>query len=79
MLNLDKLRECVDASGYRHKYLAGCIGVSPVKFSYFMNGNRMIDIATYVRLCDVLGEPLEKFVCRPTEPVPATTAARGGA
>ena len=57
-----KIRERVDASGIKYKYIATKLGSSPAKLSLMLSGQRRISIEDFVEICSAIGaSPTEFF------------------
>lgn len=49
-----KLREAVDASGLKQKFIAEQVGISETALSAMLNGNQKIDVDTFFAIAVVL-------------------------
>lgn len=62
----EEIKKYIDDVGIKQKVLAANANMTPHALNTFLNGKRGIDVEEYVRLCDAMGVPYDKFIVRKT-------------
>lgn len=57
----ERIKEYVTSRGIKQSVIAGAIGMSRASLSQSLNGNRTLTAEEYVRICDFLEVPYERF------------------
>ena len=58
----EKMKKYINDIGIKQNVLAKNAGMTPQALNTFLNGSRGIDVEEYVRLCDAMNVPYEKFI-----------------
>jgi plasmid maintenance system antidote protein VapI len=55
------IREAINRSGRRHDWLAAQIGITPVRLSQLLSGERRWRVEEAMKLAEVLDEPMDRL------------------
>lgn len=55
MIGINEIKKRISQRGYKYKYVAEKIGVSPVQFSQYLNNKRPLPIIAITKLINFLG------------------------
>ena len=59
---MKNMRDHIDGQGLKHKVVAEKAGISNVNLSEYLSGKSRMPLDVYIRICDVLQVPTEKFI-----------------
>ena len=57
----EQIKDYVNERGFKQTVMASKVGMSKVAMSETLNGNRTMTAEEYVRICDFLEVPYDKF------------------
>lgn len=61
-LDYKGMKEFIEQKGYKQSAIAEKVGISSMKLSQILNGNRKCEAGEYANICKELNVPYEKFI-----------------